>query len=495
MAIRRSIRFLRRGKVVRLADLPPMATLLDYLRLEERACGTKEGCGEGDCGACTVALGSLRDGRVIYEPVNSCIQLLGMVDGREVVAVDDLHVREGGLHPVQRALVAAHGSQCGFCTPGFVMSLFALYHADGAPGRAQVNDAIAGNLCRCTGYRPIVEAGLKACAGKPRDSYIAAAAGTAKALGKLADGKDLFIGSEKSFFAAPASAESLARLYAAHPDAVLVAGATDVGLWITKQLRNLPKIIHLGRAADLAQITDLGDSITIGAAVTYEAAAASLAAIDADLGELLRRLGSRQVRTAGTVCGNIANGSPIGDTPPALIVLGAAIELRSAGGARTLPLEKFFIAYGKQDRQPGEFVAAVKVPRLRPNQAFRAFKISKRFDQDISALLGAFCLTLDGSRIEEARIAFGGMAPTPKRAQRAEAALKGADLTSSSSWAAAIAALEQDFKPIDDHRASAAYRRATARALLTKALHEIAGAPSKSTRITGQREALHAGAA
>jgi xanthine dehydrogenase small subunit len=472
-----------------------MATLLDYLRLEERACGTKEGCGEGDCGACTVALGSLRDGRVIYEPVNSCIQLLGMVDGREVVAVDDLHVREGGLHPVQRALVAAHGSQCGFCTPGFVMSLFALYHADGAPGRAQVNDAIAGNLCRCTGYRPIVEAGLKACAGKPRDSYIAAAAGTAKALGKLADGKDLFIGSEKSFFAAPASAESLARLYAAHPDAVLVAGATDVGLWITKQLRNLPKIIHLGRAADLAQITDLGDSITIGAAVTYEAAAASLAAIDADLGELLRRLGSRQVRTAGTVCGNIANGSPIGDTPPALIVLGAAIELRSAGGARTLPLEKFFIAYGKQDRQPGEFVAAVKVPRLRPNQAFRAFKISKRFDQDISALLGAFCLTLDGSRIEEARIAFGGMAPTPKRAQRAEAALKGADLTSSSSWAAAIAALEQDFKPIDDHRASAAYRQATARALLTKALHEIAGAPSKSTRITGQREALHAGAA
>ena len=495
MAIRRSIRFLRRGKVVQLTDVPPMATLLDYLRLEERACGTKEGCGEGDCGACTVALGSLRDGRVIYEPVNSCIQLLGMVDGKEVVAVDDLHVREGGLHPVQRALVAAHGSQCGFCTPGFVMSLFALYHADGAPGRDEVNDAIAGNLCRCTGYRPIVEAGLKACAGKPRDSYTAAAAKTVKALGKLADGKDLFIGSEKSFFAAPAGAESLARLYAAHPDAVLVAGATDVGLWITKQLRNLPKIIHLGRAADLAQITDHGDSIAIGAAVTYEAAAASLAAIDADLGELLRRLGSKQVRSAGTVCGNIANGSPIGDTPPALIVLGATVELRSAGGARTLPLEKFFIAYGKQDRQPGEFVAAVKVPRLRPNQAFRAFKISKRFDQDISALLATFCLTLDGSRIEEARIAFGGMAPTPKRAQRTEAALKGADLTSPSSWAAAIAALEQDFKPIDDHRASAAYRQATARALLTKALHEIAGAPSKSTRITGQREALHAGAA
>ena len=334
MAIRRSIRFLRRGKVVQLTDVPPMATLLDYLRLEERACGTKEGCGEGDCGACTVALGSLRDGRVVYEPVNSCIQLLGMMDGKEVVAVDDLHVREGGLHPVQRAMVATHGSQCGFCTPGFVMSLFALYHADGAPDRAEVNDAIAGNLCRCTGYRPIVEAGLKACAGTAGDSYAAAAAKTAKALGKLADGKDVFIGNDKSFFAAPASAESLAKLYAAHPDAVLVAGATDVGLWITKQLRSLPKIIHLGRAADLAGIADNGDSITIGAAVTYEAAAESLAAIDPDLGELLRRLGSKQVRTAGTVCGNIANGSPIGDTPPALIVLGATVELRAAGGTR-----------------------------------------------------------------------------------------------------------------------------------------------------------------
>jgi len=412
-----------------------------------------------------------------------------------VVAVDDLHVREGGLHPVQRAMVATHGSQCGFCTPGFVMSLFALYHAEGAPGRAQVNDAIAGNLCRCTGYRPIVEAGLKACAGKAGDSYATSAARTAKSLRKLADGKDVFIGNQKLFFAAPASADSLVKLYAAHPDAVLVAGATDVGLWITKQLRSLPKIIHLGRAADLAQITDHGDSITIGAAVTYEAAAVSLTVIDADLGELLRRLGSKQVRTAGTVCGNIANGSPIGDTPPALIVLGATVELRSAGGARTLPLEKFFIAYGKQDRQPGEFVASVTVPKLRPKQAFRAFKISKRFDQDISALLGAFCLTLEDSRIAEARIAFGGMAPTPKRAQRTENALKDADLARPSSWDAAIAALDQDFMPIDDHRASAAYRRATARALLTKALHEIAGAPSQSTRITGQREVHHAGAA
>jgi xanthine dehydrogenase small subunit len=495
MAVRRSIRFLRRGKVTQLSDVPPMATLLDYLRLEERSCGTKEGCGEGDCGACTVALGSLRDGRVVYEPVNACIQLLGMVDGKEVVAVDDLHVREGGLHPVQRALVEAHGSQCGFCTPGFVMSLFALYHREGAPDRAQVNDAIAGNLCRCTGYRPIVDAGLNACSGTARDSYTTNAGKTAAALRKLADGKDVFVGTDKSFFAAPASAENLAKLYAAHPDAVLVAGATDVGLWITKQLRSLPKIIHLGRAADLAVIADNGDSLTIGAAVTYEAANRWLAGIDPDLGEVLRRLGSRQVRSAGTVCGNIANGSPIGDFPPALIVLGATVELRSATGTRTLPLENFFIAYGKQDRRAGEFVASVTAPKLRPHQAFRAFKISKRFDQDISALLGAFCLTLAGSRIADARIAYGGMAPTPKRAKQAEAALRGADLTRPASWDAAIAALDQDFAPIDDLRASAAYRQATARALLTKALHEVAGTPTLATRIVGQREAAHAATA
>jgi xanthine dehydrogenase small subunit len=250
-----------------------MATLLDYLRLEERACGTKEGCGEGECGACTVALGSLRGGRVVYEPVNSCIQLLGMMDGKEVVAVDDLHVREGGLHPVQRAMVATHGSQC--ASAGFVMSLFALYHADGAPDRAQVNDAIAGNLCRCTGYRPITEAGLKACAGTANDSYAAAAAKTSKSLCRLSDGKDVLIGNDKSFFAAPASAESLAKLYAAHPDAVLVAGATDVGLWIRQQLRSLP-IIHLGRAAD-GWNRRQWRLVTIAAAVTTGGAGAAAA--------------------------------------------------------------------------------------------------------------------------------------------------------------------------------------------------------------------------
>jgi xanthine dehydrogenase small subunit len=495
MAVRRSIRFLRRGKVVQLDNVPPMATLLDYLRLEERACGTKEGCGEGDCGACTVALGTLRDGRVVYEPVNSCIQLLGMMDGKEVVAVDDLQVREGGLHPVQRAMVECHGSQCGFCTPGFVMSLFALYHGDEAPGRQQVNDAIAGNLCRCTGYRPIVDAALKSCRGHATDSYSRAADATAKALRGLADARDVFIGDANGFFAAPAGVASLAKLYGEHPDSALVAGATDVGLWITKQLRTLPKIIHLGRVAELNKIEDGGGDVAIGAAVSYETALPLLAAIDPDLGELLRRLGSKQVRVAGTIGGNIANGSPIGDTPPALIALGATLELRQGKSTRSMPLEDFFIAYGKQDRRPSEFVSRVVVPKLKPQQFYRSYKIAKRFDQDISSLMGAIRLTLEGSQIREARIAFGGMAATPRRARVAESTLVGADLIRQATWSPAIAALEHDFKPIDDFRASAGYRMATAKGLLTKALLEIAGTPTAATRVIGHREAIYAGAA
>jgi xanthine dehydrogenase small subunit len=495
MAVRRSIRFLRRGKVVELDDVPPTATLLDYLRLTERACGTKEGCGEGDCGACTVALGTLRDGCVVYEPVNSCIQLLGMMDGKEVVVVDDLQVREGGLHPVQRAMVECHGSQCGFCTPGFVMSLFALYHAEDSPGRQQLNDAIAGNLCRCTGYRPIVDAGLKACRGNAADSYARAAEVTAKVLRGLADTRDLFIGDAASFFAAPAGAASLAKLYSEHPDAVLVAGATDVGLWVTKQLRTLPKIIHLGRVAELNRIEDGNGEIAIGSAVSYETALPLLAAIDPDLGELLRRLGSKQVRVVGTIGGNIANGSPIGDMPPALIALGATLELRQGKSTRSMPVEDFFVAYGKQDRHASEFVSRILVPKLKPQQFYRGYKISKRFDQDISSLMGAIRLTLEGSQIREARIAFGGMAATPRRARVAESTLVGADLIRQATWSPAIAALEHDFKPIDDFRASAGYRMATAKGLLTKALLEIAGTPTSATRVIGHREAFYAGAA
>lgn len=475
--MRSAVRFLRRGKLVELGDFPPQTTLLDYLRLIEKSRGTKEGCGEGDCGACTVALGSLRDGHIAYQPVNACIVLLGQIDGKELVTVEDL-AAGGKLHPVQRALVDHHGSQCGFCTPGFVMSLFCLSHSGRAATRQDILDQIAGNLCRCTGYRPIVDAALTVCKGAD-----------IRTADPFCDDEDILVGDEHRFFAAPASLDGLTSLAEKHSDAVILAGATDVGLWITKQLRDLPKIIHLGRVKELHEIEDRHDELVLGSAVTYAEAEPHLGAIDPDIAELLRRLGSKQVRAMGTVGGNIANGSPIGDTPPVLIALGATIELRKGEETRQLPLEDFFIAYGRQDRAPGEVLTRITIPRLASDESFRCYKISKRFDQDISAVLAAFKFTLAGRRVEHARVALGGMAATPKRARATEAALAGLSLDDRKRWRDAAAMLGQDFSPIDDHRASAAYRLETAQALLMKALTEVAGEPTARTRVVGLREA------
>ena len=491
---RAAVRFVRRGRIVERRGFPPTETLLDHLRVRERALGTKEGCAEGDCGACTVAIGRPGSGGgVAYSPANSCILLLGMIDGAEVVTVDDLappaNGGGGGLHPVQRAMVDAHASQCGFCTPGFVMSLFTLYHAGVRADRTTVNDWLAGNLCRCTGYRPIADAALACCTGEADDAYAKRAAETARLLASLDDGADLFAGDGDAFFAAPATEDALAALAARHPDATLVGGATDVGLWITKQLRDLPRIVHTGRAASLHEVREERDRIEIGAAATYAEAEAALRGIDPDVGEMLRRLGSKQVRAAGTVGGNIANGSPIGDSPPVLIALGATIELRRGDTRRRLALEDFFLDYGRQDRAPGEILTRITVPRLAPGEHFRGYKVSKRFDQDISALLGAFRFRVDetAGRIAAARIAYGGMAAVPKRASRAERAAAGLRLSDPAGWPAAAEALSEDFSPIDDHRASAAYRTRVAKALFLKALAEVAGRPTTATRITGRR--------
>lgn len=476
--MRSVIRYLSRGRVVEVADCPPTRTLLDHLRLDQRLTGTKEGCGEGDCGACTVAIGRLAGGVVRYRPVNACIYLLAQVDGAEVVTIEDL-AADGALHPVQQAMLDAHGAQCGFCTPGIVMSLFTLAESDEVVDRAHVRDALAGNLCRCTGYRPIVDAALAA--GHPATPF--ATPETAEKLAALADADDLFLGDDSRFIAAPASVAALADLYARHPDATLVAGATDVGLWITKRLTDLPKIVLLGRVADLAGVTETEAGISIGAGVTFKAAEPALARLAAEMGPLMRRIGSRQVRASGTIGGNIANGSPIGDSPPALIALDATLTLRRGDATRTLPLEDFFLAYGKQDRAPGEFVASIFVPRPAATQAFRVFKLAKRFDQDISSVLLAVLLTLDGSRVSAARLACGGMAATPKRGFATEAALVGIDLANEATWAPALAALAEDFSPLSDMRASAAYRLAGAEGLLTRALLEIAGADPAETRV------------
>ncbi|MFO1032745.1 MAG: xanthine dehydrogenase small subunit [Hyphomicrobiales bacterium] len=477
-----TISFLRAGKIVEHKVANPMQTVLDYLRLERRETGTKEGCNEGDCGACTVVIGRLRDGKVHYETANSCIMLLPHLHGCELITVDDLSAASR-LHPVQDAFVRHHASQCGFCTPGFVMSAFSLYHADAAPGRAAILDAFAGNLCRCTGYRPIIAATEEACAGKPDDAWSRHGDGIIAELAKLQGSDDVFCGDEQGFAAIPASEESLLQLAAKYPDATLVGGGTDVGLWITKQLRLLPRIIFTHRVRPLHAVGDRKATLSLGAATTYAEAESALGGLAPDVGAVIRRIGSRQVRNQGTIGGNIANGSPIGDMPPMLIALGSRIVLRSKDASRDIPLEDFFIAYGKQDRKPGEILWRIDIPKPRENERFFAYKLSKRFDQDISAVMAGFRFTIAGRSIASAVLAFGGMAATPKRARKTEEALGGLRLDDESSWDSRIAVLTQDFTPLSDMRASAAYRLEAAQGVLRKALMELAGSQAQSTRL------------
>ena len=468
------IRFLLGAEPIVLSDIDPCMTLLDYLRLEAGLRGTKEGCNEGDCGACTVVRVRALDGRLCYEAVNSCIQFIGGLHGCQILTVEHLAGADGALHPVQRALVDFDGSQCGFCTPGFVMSIFALTRQGGAA--ADIDDALAGNLCRCTGYAPIVRAAEGALA-EPADPSDTA---TLEILQSYGHDKTVSLGG----FHAPATLDDLAALIEAHPDAVIVAGATDVGLWVTKQLRRLGTVIHLGRVAELARLTEGPDGIEIGAAVSYSDAMATIAAHYPDFGEVIRRLGSVQIRNMGTIGGNVANGSPIGDASPCLIAAGATLHLRRGPNRRSLAVEDFFIDYGKQDLRPGEFVERITLPYPAPDAWFRAYKISKRFDQDISAVLGAFNLTHEDGVITQARVAYGGLAAVPRRAPAVEAALTGAPWTEAT-VARAMAAVAEDFTPIDDLRASADYRLRVAKNLLMRLYIETTD-PNQETRLVGR---------
>ncbi len=451
------IAFLLNGTPVRLTDPPATATLLDWLRDGQGLTATKEGCNEGDCGACTVMVTD-RHGT---HALNACILFLPQLQGKAVRTVEGLTAPDGTPHPVQQAMIDHHGSQCGFCTPGFI-AMMAVHHL---MGESDHDTALAGNLCRCTGYAPIARA-AEAAARHPVPDWLQKATDPALFALQISRGESAQpTGGSAPHPFIPQTADDLAHWYAAHPEATLIAGATDVGLWVTKHLRTLSPTAFIAGIDDLRGVTVTESEIRIGATTTLAELHRAIAPHHAGFAELIRRYGSTQVRAAATIGGNIANGSPIGDAPPALITLGATLHLRKGDSRRSLPLEDFFFAYGQQDRAPGEFVEAVSFPR-QPDR-LRCYKISKRFDQDISALCGCFNITVTDGLVTEARIAFGGMAGTPKRALAVELELLGNPWTQET-VTAALPAFAEDFQPIDDMRASAAYRLQTARNLLQR---------------------------
>ncbi len=446
------ITFLLNGAPVRLENISPTRTLLDWLREERGLPGTKEGCNEGDCGACTVMVTDQRGSKA----VNACILLMPQLHGKAVRTVEGLSGPADELHPVQSSMVEHHGSQCGFCTPGFVVSM-AVAHKNGS---RDFDTRLAGNLCRCTGYAPIIRA-AEAAADIPVPDWME------EDLSLLAS-EDL--GSDPAM---PKSSDELAAWFQANPDGVLIGGATDVGLWITKRLQALDNVAFLAGVEDLKGIDVSDDEIRVGAGVTVTEFEGVIEGHHPDFAAMLKRYGSVQVRNAGTIGGNIANGSPIGDSPPALIALGSRLHLRRGNERREILLEDFFIEYGKQDRQPGEFVEAITIPRQ--EDRLKCYKISKRFDQDISAVLGCFSIRVTAGVVSEARIAFGGMAGIPARATSVEAALIGQN------WdrevvATAMAEFGNDFKPMSDMRASAEYRLKTSQNMLLRYFLEDQGA-------------------
>jgi xanthine dehydrogenase small subunit len=456
------IEFLLNGAKRSVADVAPTTTVLEYLRGAERACGTKEGCAEGDCGACSVVLGESVEGRMRYRAVNGCIVFLPQIAGKLLLTVEGL-AENRVLHGVQQAMVDSDGSQCGFCTPGFVMALFAFQHGGEAGSEDAIHEALAGNLCRCTGYRPIIAA-ARAVAGTA-DRFDAAEEELRTAVAQLAADDDIAIERDGQKFFVPRSLKQLLALRAEYPTAKLLAGGTDLALLVTKDFRKLDAVISVMQIPELAHVGVADGILTIGAAVTYTDALPLIEIYWPSFGAIIRRIGSRQIRNVGTVVGNIANASPIGDTPPALIVLGATLVLRSATGVREIPIAEYFLDYRKTALRPDEIIESVRLPLPDGMALFRTYKVAKRWDQDISAVCGAFNLTIQDGVVADACIAYGGMAATPRRAVSCEQALIGRDWNETT-IAAAMAALAEDYQPLSDWRATAEYRLKVAANLL-----------------------------
>lgn len=468
-----TVRFLSNDELITLENVEPNKTVLEYLREDLYKTGTKEGCASGDCGACTVVVAEQdpeNNNELKYKAINSCISFVGSLHGKQLITVEDL--KQGNeLHPVQQSLVDNHGTQCGFCTPGFVMSAFALHKDIPTPNREEVVEALAGNLCRCTGYRSIIDAAMESSEGK-RDSFDANASVIAEQLSEINKQDDSAIEHCGKSYYSPTNVEQLASHLIKHPDATLVAGATDLALMVTQMQKSFEKLVDLTKVKELLSVNGEGENINIGAAVPYSTFTPLLAEQYHDLGEMIERIGSTQIRNNGTLGGNIGNASPIGDMPPALIALDATMVLQKGDATRKIKVEDYFVDYKKTVLEPSEFIRSISVPKAKENQIVKLYKISKRIDDDISAVLAAISIELDGNQVKDCRIAFGGMAATPKRATQCEQALLG-QAFEQESIDAAKQALTKDFSPMSDVRASDQYRMRVAQNLIQKCFIEI----------------------
>ncbi len=484
--MRETVRFVRNGAVVEVAA-PPDLTLLAWLR-GSGATGAKDGCAEGACGACTVAIGRPAGDGIQYETVAACSVLLGQLDGTEIVAVEDIAAADGALHPVQQALLSERAARCGFCSPGAVMSLFALYqNTDGEIRAEAATAALQGHVCRCGSYRSMVAAGVSAGSSRSQTRHDRLGSATASLLAELAADEELRADGA-SFVAAPTSVDAAALLWAEHRDAVLVAGGSLAVPALARQARRPQKVILLGRATELAAVDDTPESLSVGAAATLAALRPYLATIDPDIALLVDRIGGPQLRTMATIGGNLAAGSRGADLAAVLIALDAAILLRQGLAERVVAADAFFQEDGRQDRGPTELIARIIIPKPRADAIFRTFKVAKRHDLAPATVTAAFHFVIDRGHIAMARIAYGGLGPSPRRASAVEGALVGVLALDRSAWARAFAALRQDFAAASDHRGSSRYRMETGQALLGKALIEAGSNSDRRTRLTGFRE-------
>ena len=464
-----TIQFLLNNKIYKIKNPDPNKTILSYVRDDLKKTGTKEGCAEGGCGACTIVLGELNKNKIIYKAINACISFLPILNGKQLILVEDL-TNDNKLHPVQEAMVKFHGSQCGFCTPGFTMSLFSMHKNFKSINNQAIDESLSGNLCRCTGYRPIIDAAKSLNNKKDQDQFKKNKNQTISLLRKLKT-VDLEINNREKKYFAPKTIIYLKKILKKFPNAKILSGGTDLSLEVTKLRKELKTIISLNSIEKLNFIKKTKNLVEIGATTSLIDFQNFIKKYFVDFYDILKRYGSIQIRNVGTIAGNIATASPIGDTLPLLLTLDAKVVVQGLKQTKVFSLNEFFISYRKTKLKKGEFIYSIKIP-INKNKIFKAYKVSKRFDDDISSVCGSFSFLIKKNKITKAAIAYGGMSEIPKRALTTEKKLINSEF-SENTFSKAVNLINKDFSPLDDMRASKNYRINVAKNLLLKAFYEI----------------------